>query len=396
MFTILAALIVYCLLTYGAVLPDSWLLVSIIWLGCITGLLVKVTLRGQWRKSAFIVLALAIVSFAFLQPKLAIGFAAGFWAWVAASGAGPKQTLRFFHFLIFIGVLEASIGLVQFFISPGWILAYANPNYRSSGTLINQNHFAGMLEMLIPVALGFAYIAVRRHREMARIYVYLLLGAFMGLALLFSLSRTGIFSFLLTALFLGLLLRLRDSKQRLTTGLVVGLLLALAVAGALWIGIDAIVQRYAELVGKDAVLHEARVFVYRDTIRMIAANPWGVGAGHYQDAFRQYQTFRPDLFFDHAHNDYLETTAEWGVPFAVIFWGFILFILVRSARVFLGDVSPEVRGILLACIGAIFAILVHSLTDFNLQIPSNAILFFTFIGVAAAQTANCPIDGPIK
>ena len=44
----------------------------------------------------------------------------------------------------------------------------------------------------------------------------------------------------------------------------------------------------------------------------------------------------------------------------------------------------EQRGILLVCIGAIFTILVHSLTDFNLQIPSNAMLFFTFIGISLA------------
>ena len=32
-------------------------------------------------------------------------------------------------------------------------------------------------------------------------------------------------------------------------------------------------------------------------------------------------------------------------------------------------------------LGAVFAIFLHSLTDFNLQIPSNAILFFTFVGL---------------
>ncbi len=42
------------------------------------------------------------------------------------------------------------------------------------------------------------------------------------------------------------------------------------------------------------------------------------------------------------------------------------------------------RGILLACTGAIFSILVHSFTDFNLQIPSNAMLFFTFVGISLA------------
>jgi hypothetical protein len=37
--------------------------------------------------------------------------------------------------------------------------------------------------------------------------------------------------------------------------------------------------------------------------------------------------------------------------------------------------SPETRGILLACIGSLCSILIHSFTDFNLQIPSNVCCF---------------------
>jgi O-antigen ligase len=119
---------------------------------------------------------------------------------------------------------------------------------------------------------------------------------------------------------------------------------------------------------------------------MISESPQGVGVGHFQDRFRQYQTFHPEYLFDHAHNDFLETIAEWGIPAAVGFWGFIMFVLVSAVRTFLGPGPSETRGILLACIGAIFSILVHSLADFNLQIPSNAMLFFTFIGIAAAYS----------
>src|SRR5262249_41929878 len=82
------------------------------------------------------------------------------------------------------------------------------------------------------------------------------------------------------------------------------------------------------------------------------------------------------------HNDYLETAGEWGLPVAIAFWTFIGFAAVRAARLFTSAQSPEQRGILLACVGAILAILIHSLMDFNLQIPSNAILFFTFVGIS--------------
>jgi O-antigen ligase len=163
-------------------------------------------------------------------------------------------------------------------------------------------------------------------------------------------------------------------------------LVGLVVVGTLWIGFDVIAARYKELVGEDAIVREGRVVVYRDTIRMIMANPGGLGPGEYQDRFREFQTFRPELLFDHAHNDYLESMAEWGIVVALIFWALILSVLIAAIRTFFGPTSPERRGILLACIGAIFSILLHSLTDFNLQIPSNAMLFFTFVGIAFAQS----------
>jgi hypothetical protein len=46
-----------------------------------------------------------------------------------------------------------------------------------------------------------------------------------------------------------------------------------------------------------------------------------------------------------------------------------------------------VRGIALGGGAGIFALLVHSLLDFNLQIPSNALLFL-FLSAAVASAAS--------
>jgi cobalamin synthase len=69
--------------------------------------------------------------------------------------------------------------------------------------------------------------------------------------------------------------------------------------------------------------------------------------------------------------------------------------------------DPLVGALALASGTGIFAILVHSLFDFNLQIPSNALLFLVLVAVASsaaalAQTsesaevqAGRPVDGKI-
>ena len=108
--------------------------------------------------------------------------------------------------------------------------------------------------------------------------------------------------------------------------------------------------------------------VYRDTVRMIETFPRGVGIGK-------------NCRFDHAHNDYLETAAEWGLAAAIPFWAGIGIVFVLLVRLLMRSHFVEEQGILVACTGSIFTILVHSLTDFNLQIPSNAMLFFGFVGI---------------
>lgn len=383
MFAVLAVILSLVLLSFGGVLRYTWIGVEILWL---TGAAILLVFRFARRRTIDLPLILFIAAsgliIPFVQSKLAVGFMAAAWAYLAATG-GAARTLRFLRFLLFLGIFEGLLGLTQYFVMPGWILGYQNPFAVTSGTLINRNHYAGLLEMLIPVAFGFAYISARRSADLARPYMYLFAGALMGLGLLFSLSRMGIFSFLTTALFLALILQLRSSQRRTAVALGFGMI-GLVVVGALWIGIDGIVERYSELAKEDAVLRDGRVLVYRDALRMIAANPAGVGTGNFQDRFREYQTYHPDLLFDHAHNDYLETAAEWGLPIAAAFWSFLIFVVIRGVRLFVSIESPEQRGILLACTGAVFSILVHSLTDFNLQIPSNAMLFFTFAGISLA------------
>jgi putative inorganic carbon (hco3(-)) transporter len=382
MFTLLALLLCYSLLTFGAVLPANWFLLGLLWLGVIAVVFVIQTLRRPTMDVSLILpFAFAAVLFAFLPVKLGVSVVALAWAHAATRDSKVSGSVRFLRILVVIGVLEAALGLFQFLVSPGWIFGYVNTAYQVSGTLINRNHFAGLLEMLIPASFGLAYISAGRYGDLARPYMFLLAGAFMGLALLFSVSRMGIFSFLVTVCFLAFVLQLRKSHRRMST-VMAGAMLGMVAAGALWIGVDVIVGRYSDLIGQDALVREGRLVLFRDTALMIRDNPLGVGVGKYEDRFREYQTVRPELLFDHAHNDYLETAAEWGVPAAIVFWVFVISLLFRAVRMFLRVDSPEQQGILLACIGAIFSILVHSLTDFNLQIPSNAMLFFIYAGVA--------------
>ena len=386
MFGFLAVLLAYCLLFFGGVRPFDTLILGIAAVLGLGAFLAWEVLYGRAVRILFLALQVTCVPVMFyLGVKPALGLFAGIWSWEAARRS-EKSVLRFFNLLFFIGVAEALLGLFQYLAAPGWIFGYVNSFNNSSGTLINRNHFAGLLEMIVPVSLGLAYIGMRGY-EIARPYLFLLGGAVMGLAIFFSLSRMGIVSLLLTLVFLSILVMLAGSPMKRAMGLGAAFAGILTV-GVFWIGTNGILERYGYLLKDDAALLEGRTIVYRDTLSMIASNPRGIGAGRYQDVFRRYQTFRSEALFDHAHNDYLESIAEWGIVAGSLFWIGIFAIVILGVRTFLRYRSVEQRGVVLACCGGMFAILLHSLTDFNLQIPSNSILFFSLAGILVSNSLS--------
>jgi O-antigen ligase len=175
--------------------------------------------------------------------------------------------------------------------------------------------------------------------------------------------------------------------------------LAIAVligAGIFWMGADPVINRVtqAEPAGSNvqkASFFSSRGWVWRDTVAMIRANPiLGVGLGAYETAFSIYTKSDGSLRVPQAHNDYLQVVADCGIVGGVIALWFLISIFRRIA-IGIRSRDPLYAGLALGSGAGIFAMLVHSLFDFNLQVPSNALLFLllsavaTQIGVAVAD-----------
>ncbi|GAH61940.1 unnamed protein product [marine sediment metagenome] len=100
----------------------------------------------------------------------------------------------------------------------------------------------------------------------------------------------------------------------------------------------------------------------------------GIGPGTFAFIFTQYQPPGLTSHYTMAHNDYLHFTSEVGLPLiAIIVW--MIIALYRKGFRKLKNPSRLVRGITLGSMSGITAILVHSISDFNLHIPANALLF---------------------
>jgi len=109
------------------------------------------------------------------------------------------------------------------------------------------------------------------------------------------------------------------SRAALHPSLAVIILIATIVAGVLFIGPQAIIDRVtgSALSGSQSnveTFFSSRGWIWQDTLLMIGANPvTGVGIGAYQTAYPIYSRSDGALTVSHAHNDYLQVLSDCGV-----------------------------------------------------------------------------------
>lgn len=300
-------------------------------------------------------------------------------------------------FLTAFGVALALFALIQYFTWDGrvyWLRS--TPWATVFGPFINRNHYAGYIEMLVPLPL--ALIVAHGVRKDKRL-LYGFAAAVMGLTVLFSLSRGGMISMIAGLLFVAVMsARLprvraerRGTKRKASTALA-GLGGAAAVAAAIivaviWIGADPVINRANQSIEEfdkaDSGHKTNREWVWKDTWAMFRANPiLGVGLGAYETVYPIYSSSDGSAIVSEAHNDYLQILADAGVVGGLLALWFIVVVfraVARGAK----SADPLLAGLALGSGAGLFSILVHSLLDFNLQIPSNALLFLTLSATAS-------------
>ncbi|MFC1516708.1 O-antigen ligase family protein [Thermodesulfobacteriota bacterium] len=279
-------------------------------------------------------------------------------------------------FLSIFGLLKTS-GNNPF---PWWTYPEITQNVdRLASTYGNANHLAGYMEMAIPLLLGLMLAGPRGVRLFLLICITLLL----FLSLMLSLSRGGWIGMLSGLLFMAATLSFDNPvvKKRLVMIVVVG-----AFASAVFVlSSTPTVKRILDLQQKAGL--EARMAVWGGVVDMIQDHPmFGAGPGTFATVYTQYQPPGLNRRYFAAHNDYLQLVSEAGLPvIAIMLW--MIVVLYRKGFKKIKNPSRLVRGVTLGAMSGITAILVHSVSDFNLHIPANAILFTV---LAALVTAPIP------
>ena len=303
--------------------------------------------------------------------------------------------------LVSLGAFEALYGLIQYLTGWQQIFAYVKKYYleEATGTYINRNHFAGFLEMILPfvivLALRWTYLLSKNtsgtagtfrklvsRTELVSVVFWLFLAIVILAALILSRSRMGIISALVSLVAILALAGTSTVGPRARAA--VAAVFFIGVLGlVVWIGSDPVMSRFETLGQEYNLSGQSRVSIWHDTLGLIRQHPFlGTGLGSFFVAYTSVQTAFLNLLVEHAHCDYLEVATELGLPGAILVFGSIFWVLAQSARRY-GKLEERFdKAVSLACIGSIGAILVHSLADFNLYIPANALVFTMILAMA--------------
>jgi len=266
---------------------------------------------------------------------------------------------------------------------------------RASGTFISPNNLAGFLELLLPLAVAF--LLVGKVSVITRILLgYAALVMLAGLAATFS--RAGWVSAAAgLVLLLGILLGHRNHRWK-----AVVLLLVLLAGGGFFANkylaqTPGYMRRVAkpDAEGPGVLSFDSRIEMWRAAVRMWQDNFWfGVGPAHYDYRFREYRPETLQLRPDRAHNDYLNLLADWGTTGGgLVLAGMGVFIFglfktwphVRRQENDFGSGQSNRFAIFLGAVGGLAALAVHSMADFNLHIPANALVGVTLLAFVTSN-----------
>jgi O-antigen ligase len=295
-----------------------------------------------------------------------------------------SQARKLTLILALYGFTIAALALLQGIAPNGKLLWVREPRLGGwiYGSYVNHNHYAGLMELLIPVPLVLSLTRMVHQKE--RIAAGIAAAVMTGTIFL-SGSRGGMLAIVAEFAVLGLVLARQKKGLRIAVG--VGAFAIVLVGMLTWLGGKELTQRVST-ISKEArteISGGMRLSIDRDTVHMFRSHPvMGWGLGTFPVVYPEFRSFYTNFFVNEAHNDYLQLLAEMGLlGFGVMLW--FLVVLFRHGLPKIRNWTSEVSGaVTLACILGLTGILVHSLFDFNLQIPANAALFYVLCTLAAA------------
>ena len=296
--------------------------------------------------------------------------------------------------LILFALLTSLYGLVNHFKNPDevlWVERYYKYAGRLASTYICPNHFAHLLQMLLPFCLVLVFIS------QAGVFLRILAGYsfVMFLPTLFlTESRAGWLGSIVAVGTTVCLLALRRSKKLFILLVVLIPLGSFLLLLGGWTYSETFQRRMKPVVSfiegqaEEGVGSEAKDFrpqTWMDTIDMIKEKPaTGFGPGSYRYLFpehrKRYRGVR--VVTGHPHNEYLEITAEYGLIGLGLFALAWCYGLIRILIFSLKTQNEHHAFMAMAFLGTAAGTMLHSFFDFEMHVFQNALVFSLLAAIA--------------
>lgn len=275
--------------------------------------------------------------------------------------------------IVWFGFAVSVEAILQAYLSPGKVYGLFPSGYHDfvMGPIVYHTHFAVFVETILPIALALALGEARES------YTFLGASAVLLTAVVVSASRAGLLIGFAEVLCVLLLLHLQKGKAGRRVRFA-----ALTLAGAtglftLIVGFETASARFSS-----EPLTAGRIQFAVSTLHMIAAHPWlGWGLGCWPPVYPAFATFDPGVIVNQAHSDWLQWTAEGGLPV-----GLAMLCLALWA------IRPAIRSIW--GIG-VLAVLIHALFDYPFSRPAVGAWPILVLSMVAVNqpTKNLPPTG---
>jgi len=252
-----------------------------------------------------------------------------------------------------------------------WLVGPREDAISIYGPYINRNHYAGLMEMLAPLAGAAAFLECGAKRNLL-----LFAATMMVVSIVFSRSRGGMLGLAVAMIFLSMMLFRMTRRYRT-------LLLTLAIAAAVVV-VVLLLANGKTLQRLTETQDHYRLAIYKDCIGMWLHKPlFGFGWGTFPTIYPEYRSFFTNLRVNHAHNDYLELLVEMGLAGIAIVGWFLIGVFREGFRKILTGNDEKGTVLTLGALTGVVALLAHSALDFNLHIAANAAMFYVLCSAAA-------------
>ncbi len=303
--------------------------------------------------------------------------------------------------IIIIGLASGILGVLQLGgPADGALYPYRVTNAGSAvGLFANRNHQAVLLAILLPMLAVWASTRLRSPTD-ARVRSFAVVAActFLVPLTLVTGSRAGLFATLL-GLMAAVLLYRPPLAREISPSPPRRWRMFLAAAGAVVVGVSLITitlgraQAYERLIGRLAA-DEPRFKIWGPVMEMAGKYiPWGSGNGSFVEVYQldESRELLSAIYFNHAHNDWLELLFTGGLP-AYLLLGVAIVVMLRVAARLARVAAYNMRDRLMAWTGITIILLfgVASVGDYPLRVPSLASL----LAIAAIWISSCkPVSG---